>query len=203
MAKFCSQGTVEINQYLDQQEEMKRMGQSHLDAELERHLASCEACREEYNELEGLFAALATAPMLEPPAGFTARVMAKLPRPEREPLSGWVLPVGVLTLTLASIVFLTFIFGLSYLSNKVSLIRIAAGPALDSLWQLLKTAVSFVVDLTGAVFNLLRGVGVLIAAYPGYFITLCLTSMVMLILTFWMINLFQRQHYLILSERNG
>lgn len=46
---------------------------------LEKHLIGCPACRREWTELSCLFNELRATEQLEPPADFTAKVMANLP----------------------------------------------------------------------------------------------------------------------------
>jgi len=63
-----------------------------LPAHLERHLATCEACRAAGSELRTLQAAFGRLPSFAPSSGFSDRVLARvsLPRPLRERSAEWV-----------------------------------------------------------------------------------------------------------------
>lgn len=62
-------------------------GQPHDEAGLNTHLATCPACQQRWRGLLAVERLLANPPLAQPPADFTARVMARLPHPA--PLNPW------------------------------------------------------------------------------------------------------------------
>lgn len=62
-------------------------GQPHDEDGLRDHLATCPACQQRWRSLQAVERLLAHPPLAQPPANFTARVMARLP--QSAPLNPW------------------------------------------------------------------------------------------------------------------
>ena len=62
-------------------------GLPHDEAGLNDHLAGCPACQQRWRSLQAVERLLSRPPLAQPPAGFTARVMARLPH--QAPLNPW------------------------------------------------------------------------------------------------------------------
>ncbi len=76
-------------------------GQPHDEAGLQAHLATCPTCQQRWRGLQSVERLLARPPMAQPPADFTARVMARLPRPA--PVNPWRVLGGWLVLGLGGL----------------------------------------------------------------------------------------------------
>lgn len=104
---------------------------------LESHLATCEACRQEWHALVAIETLFRQAPMLSPAAGFTTRTLARLPNRRYRV---WAITSIYAALLLGGLVPLAF--GIFLLSQ---LVPVLTEPGLvQSIWGSLVTAVDAV-----------------------------------------------------------
>lgn len=155
-----------LNAYLD--EELNRR----LRGEIERHLETCEACKEEYEQLRRLAALIRTAPSpsFAPTEHFTAALIQTLPTRSlylhnRLSSAVWIAPLGLLAIWL--ILRLVFLSGsLLGLAKGAGLIQGAATPSMESETNLLVALLQPLINHAGTqaqfVLSLLHGVS---AAY--------------------------------------
>lgn len=64
-------------------------GRAHDEAGLNQHLVTCPGCRQRWTALQAVNRLLSHPPMVEPPAGFAFRVMARIADRQVAPTSVW------------------------------------------------------------------------------------------------------------------
>lgn len=130
--KTCPQFSEQMSLALDKQLNARE------EDELREHLRTCDACRARWDALQEIERLFAAAPLISPPAGFTARVSARLTEREsrRQIIFGVLaLVIGAVVLGLISLASLGEVAPALYLLVTTP----AAGHGLSVVTELLST----------------------------------------------------------------
>lgn len=148
--------------------------------ELQEHLRTCDTCQAQWDALQQIERLFATAPLVSPPAGFTARVSARLT--ERE--SRRQIVFGVLSLVVGA-----FILGSVVLASVGGSV-----PSLYSLYLLATTpaawrGLAMVTELVSLAESVLSALWLAIVVYvrsPGVMICATYSLVVLLLTALWL-----------------
>jgi predicted anti-sigma-YlaC factor YlaD len=168
--QFSAQMSLALDNQLSTAEERKLLD----------HLRTCDACRAQWEALQQIERLFTTAPLISPPAGFAARVSARLTRRE----SRWPIVFGVLSLVVGS-----FVLGLVTLASVGEF-----APSLYSLYLLVTTpavqqGLTVVIDLLSlaeSVLNALRLAIVACIRSPGAMVYLTYNLAVLALTALWL-----------------